>query len=83
MNADEPILYEILWAAAKSPLGVKVLTEDPEGVKAKLRVFIRENTEFSLLSIHTSRINPTGEIWILKDAPRTGESDDPTPQGGL
>lgn len=69
-------LLERLYDALRTPLGVKVETEDTERLRAKLYALRREHMEeFGRLSFVLSPTAPKTELWILKkpDGPNADE----------
>lgn len=70
-------LLERLYDALRTPLGVKIDTDDTERLRAKLYALRRENMEeFGVLSFILSPTSPKTQLWILKkpDGPNDQES---------
>ena len=69
-------LLERLYDALRTPLGVKVETEDTERLRAKLYALRRENMEeFGKLAFVLSPTSPKTELWILKKPDGPNERD--------
>jgi len=71
-------LIELLYEALNTELGVIVSTSDPVALKQKLYNLRREDPLFSQLSFVTSRTNPTGELWIVKNPEAPDAEREPT-----
>lgn len=60
-------LLPLLYSALDSPLGIKISTSNPHGLK-KLIQSLRQQTKDELLSrfeIINSPHNPGGELWLV------------------
>lgn len=60
-------LIELLYEAINTEIGIVISTSDPVALKQKLYALRREDSAFACLSFVTSRTNPTGELWIVKN----------------
>jgi hypothetical protein len=66
-------IRNMMAAAVMSPFGILITTSDPELLKRRayvVRSAARKqgNLSFDVLSFRTSPVNPTGELWIIKNA---------------
>lgn len=65
-----------LYDALAKPLGLKVLTDDPERLRQRLYALRKENAPtFDDLSFIISPTNPSDQLWIVKKHPQPGELD--------
>lgn len=58
-------LFELLYAAYHSEVGVCVETNDPEFLRQKLYPLKKANPDFSNLAFVISPLNPQ-DLWIVK-----------------
>lgn len=66
----QPDFTELLYLALESPLGVAVPTSDPELLRTRLYQARSKamNPDFRFLTFTPSRSNPSGELWIFRNA---------------
>lgn len=59
---------EFLYRALEAPLGIKVTTNDPEGLRQKLYAARSkaQNPDFEALTFSPSRSKPQSELWIIR-----------------
>lgn len=70
--SSEAIL-SLLYEAYASPLGVTVLTDNPQLLRQRFYSARKKDPSLEKLSIHISPANPAGEIWIVNNGGNSGD----------
>lgn len=73
-------LLELLYAALRSPYGLKVRTDNFNLLRNKLYAIRRQHKELSSLSLTSSPLEPDAVLWIMKN--EQNPEEDTEPSGG-
>jgi hypothetical protein len=80
---SQPPLIELLYAALHSPLGVRVESNNPELLRAKLYPVMKEDEAFKALSLVLDRAAPSTHLLIVRkpNAEEVSEAHPEPPAG--